>query len=183
VTDLARLQAGQEQRRVASFDAAQLLNRLCADMKPMAEEKQLYLEVAGEEALVVEGDAVKIRRIAQNLLLNALKYTVSGGVRVSWGDTSASDDGRWWLAVEDTGPGFHAGPGAPLVSAMSTAAGAVPEIEDTRPISQTRGEGLGLAIVKRLCELLGASIELDSKAERGTTIRVLMPRHYAAPPG
>jgi hypothetical protein len=37
-------------------------------------------------------------------------------VLVSWGDTVARDDGRWVLTIEDTGPGFHAGPGAPLVA-------------------------------------------------------------------
>ena len=178
VTDLARLQAGQEQRRVASFDAAQMLNRLCEDLRPLADEKRLYLEVTGSESLAVEGDAVKIRRIAQNLLLNALKYTVSGGVTVSWGDTPARDDGRWVLSVADTGPGFHAGPGAPLVAALAATPGEQRVDPDARPIHQAQGEGLGLAIVKRLCELLGASLELESELGRGTTIRVLLPRRY-----
>ncbi len=182
VTDLARLQAGQEQRRVASFDAAQMLRRLCEDMRPMAEEHRLSLTLNGPDTLPVEGDAVKIRRIAQNLLLNAMKYTQSGGVIVSWGDTVARDDGRWVLSVEDTGPGFHAGPGAPLVGALGTVSGA-PSGNDPRPARQPQGEGLGLAIVKRLCELLNASIELDSEIGRGTTIRVLLPMHYAAPSG
>ena len=179
VTDLARLQAGQEQRRVASFDAAQMLNRLCEDLRPLADEKHLYLAVTGGESLAVESDAVKIRRIAQNLLLNALKYTVSGGVTVSWADTPERDDGRWVLSVADTGPGFHAGPGAPLVAALAATPGEQVLDHDARPAHQSQGEGLGLAIVKRLCELLGASIEIDSEVGRGTTIRVLLPRRYA----
>ena len=40
------------------------------------------------------------------------------------------------------------------------------------------GEGIGLSIVKRLCDLLEASIELESKAGEGTTWRVMFPRHY-----
>ena len=43
VTDLARLHAGQEQRRVAPFDAADLLRRLCDDVRPLADDKQLFL--------------------------------------------------------------------------------------------------------------------------------------------
>lgn len=183
VTDLARLQAGQEQRRVAAFDAAQMLHRLCEDVRPMADARQLFLELNGPESLAVEGDAVKIRRIAQNLLLNALKYTLTGGVTVSWGDTPARDDGRWYLCVEDTGPGFHAGPGAPRVGALAATPGEQLPDEDSRPVHQSQGEGLGLAIVKRLCELLGASVELESSIGHGTTIRVLLPRHYAAPQG
>ncbi|HTJ18829.1 MAG TPA: ATP-binding protein [Steroidobacteraceae bacterium] len=40
------------------------------------------------------------------------------------------------------------------------------------------GEGIGLSIVKRLCELLDASIELQSAAGQGSTFRVIFPRHY-----
>ena len=182
VTDLARLQAGHEQRRVASFDAAQMLHRLCEDLRPMAEERRLSLAMNGPEALPVEGDAVKVRRIAQNLLLNALKYTQNGGVVLSWGDTAAPDDRRWWLSIEDTGPGFHAGPGAPLAGALAKAPGAPAGADDdARPVHQPPGEGLGLAIVKRLCELLDASIELESEIDKGTTVRVLLPVRYAMP--
>ncbi|MEP6738790.1 MAG: HAMP domain-containing sensor histidine kinase [Caldimonas sp.] len=199
VTDLARLQAGQEQRRVAGFDAADLLRRLCADVQPLADEKGLSVKADGPQALPVQGDAVKVRRIAQNLLLNALKYTLVGGVTVTWGDTAAKDDGRWFFAVEDTGPGFHAGPGAPLVEALSAATAGARRIDDTaekgaptgdaspepaqddRPVNQAQGEGLGLAIVRRLCELLDATVEVESEAGKGTTIRVLVPLRYSAP--
>ena len=187
MTDLARLHAGQEVRRVAPFDAAEVLSRLCDDLRPMAEARGLYLKTVGTPTLPVEGDAVKVRRIAQNLLLNALKYTESGGVLVRWGDTVARDDGRWVLTVEDTGPGFHAGPGAPLVSALSATPGdplAAPGADDDpRPVHQAHGEGLGLAIVKRLSELLDASIELDTEPGKGTTVRVLVPMRYATPAG
>ena len=165
---------------MASFDAGDLLRRLCDDVRPLADDKGLFLKTTGVPVLPVEGDAIKVRRIAQNLLLNALKYTLSGGVTVSWGDTPERDDGRWWLLVEDTGPGFHAGPGAPMVSALSATSGALPAPDDQRPLHQSQGEGLGLAIVKRLCELLDASLELDTLPERGTRIRVLVPRRYAA---
>ena len=46
----------------------------------------------------VQGDEIKVRRIGQNLLLNAMKYTWRGGIRVDWGGSAASDDGRWWFA-------------------------------------------------------------------------------------
>ena len=72
---------------------------------------------------------------------------------------------------------------APLVVALGTVSGEPLVDEDARPAHQPQGEGLGLAIVKRLCELLNASIELDSEIGKGTTIRILMPMHYVAPPG
>ena len=51
---------------------------------------------------------------------------------------------------------------------------------DPRPVHQVRGEGIGLSIVKRLCELLDASMEVESTPGEGTTFRVVLPRHYDA---
>ena len=49
---------------------------------------------------------------------------------------------------------------------------------DARPVQQERGEGIGLSIVKRLCELLDASIEMDSTPGEGTSLRIVFPRSY-----
>jgi signal transduction histidine kinase len=201
VMNLARLQAGQEHLEIKQFDAARLLRELCEEMHPQAEERGLYLEADGPTVLMVEGDSVKVRRIAQNLLINALKYTRAGGVKVDWGDSKENDSERWMFSVRDTGPGFHAGPGAPLLSAMKAAtiashdidrkAGVDPESSDptaseadtdTRAVSQQRGEGVGLSIVKRLSDLLNATIELESSAEIGTVFRVILPRRYQPEP-
>ena len=144
--------------------------------------------------------SVKTQRIAQNLLLNALKYTRRGGVTVSWGDSRQNDAHRWMLCVTDTGPGLHAGPGAPIAGALEEATEDARQVEetartglkeaadkttppstaavDTSPVHQQRGEGIGLSIVKRLCELLDASIEMDSTLGEGTALRVVFPRSY-----
>jgi hypothetical protein len=106
VTALARLQAGQEERRVAPFDAADLLRRLCDDVRPLADAKKLSLAIDGPATLQVEGDAVKVRRIAQNLLLNALKYTRSGRVVLSWGEAAPGDARRWRHECRGQRPGL-----------------------------------------------------------------------------
>ena len=192
VTVLARLQAGQEERRVAPFDAAEVLRRLCDAVRPLADAKKLSLQATGPDALNVEGDAIKVRRIAQNLLLNALKYTRAGSVVLAWGEAAPGDSRRWSLSVQDSGPGFHSGPGAPIVNSLNSASAgapvdpapdatvAAPSDDDARPIHQSQGEGLGLAIVKRLCDLLDAVVEFETVAEQGTTVRVLLPRRYGA---
>ncbi|MEO9068872.1 MAG: HAMP domain-containing sensor histidine kinase [Caldimonas sp.] len=185
VTGLARLQAGSERRVIAEFDGADMLRRLCDDVRPLADDKGLQLRASGLDTLVVDGDSIKVRRIVQNLLFNALKYTRSGGVTVTWGEAPAADDGRWMVSVVDTGPGLHGGPGAPLASAIvqATAQSESGDVDaqvadDPRPVRQVQGEGLGLAIVKRLCELLNATIELESVPAQGTTFRLYFPRRY-----
>jgi signal transduction histidine kinase len=200
VMDLARLQAGQEQREVKPFDAAVILRELCERMQPVADEHGLFLKTDGPDTLPVEGDAVKTQRIAQNLLLNALKYTPQGGVTVSWGDSRQNDAHRWMLCVTDTGPGLHPGAGAPMAGALEAATEEARQVEATartgikgaahdptppdaaaaggRRGQQERGEGVGLSIVKRLCDLLDASIEMDSTPGEGTSLRVVFPRRY-----
>jgi len=193
VTDLARLQAGHEVRRVEPFDAAVSLRGLCDELRPLAAARRLALRSEGPDTLVVEGDPIKTRRIAQNLLINAIKYTHRGGVVLSWGEAVDRPDDRWTFAVLDTGPGFHSGPGAPLIDAIgeATDAGreesaapddAAPEPQseaDDRPVVQESGEGIGLAIVKRLCEVLDATVEVDSVVDEGTVFRIVLPRRYA----
>lgn len=193
--ELARLQAGQETRKIASFDAAALLSELCAAHQPIALERHLFLGVQGPKQLTAMGDAEKTRRLAKNLVGNALKYTPCGGVDVTWGVGKES----WWLMVKDTGPGMMTGPGTPLVSGLQEATASAKEADEddkalsspgeasqvlpapwdaesaVAPSPHQPGEGIGLSIVKRLCELLDASIEIASSGETGTTIRVVFP--------
>ena len=206
VTSLARLQGGLERRNLAAVDVAELLRTLCEDLQPLAQERGLSLKFTGVADLAVEGDVVKTRRIAQNLVINAIKYTRQGGITVSCGDGASGDLDRWFMEVKDTGPGFHAGPGSQLAGAIEEAtdqgkqvaadhaAGVVshahvdltdayPSPGDPRPVQQKAGEGIGLSIVKRLCDLLDATAELQSKIDVGTTVRILLPRRYDERPG
>jgi signal transduction histidine kinase len=198
VTSLARLQAGREQRRIQPLDVTPILQQLCDGIGEAAQQRNLFLRAEGPAGFSVDGDPVKIVRIAQNLILNAVKYTREGGVVVRWGDSDAGDTKRWMLLVEDTGPGFHTGSGKPMAQALEDATQTdpnacpnavlptgtpVPEIPRTlsRVVTPTHepGEGIGLSIVKRLCELLDATIEMESTPGVGTRFRILFPRTYA----
>jgi signal transduction histidine kinase len=205
LTSLARLEAGHEQRKVAPFDAAAMLRDLCENMQVLATERGLALEAEGPPTLTVEGDEVKTRRIAQNLVQNAIKFTERGSVRVIWAEGSSEDSAeRWTLCVQDTGPGLRAERVAPLARALkqatkeaqaveesavesggeaSTESEPAPTLASQSPLGRVHaaaGEGIGLSIVKRLCELLDASLELESSAGTGSTFRVIFPRHYGS---
>lgn len=186
--DLGRLEAGREQLRVAPFDAGRLLSDIGREFQPLAQARGLHLDCAGPEPFNTDGDALKVRRVALNLLTNALRYTRRGGVRLTW---DGHDAERWRLEIADTGPGLPTAGEAPLAHELGMDAqvakndgcggeGGV-EIEptpETTRLDGGRGEGIGLATVKRLCELLEADFELHSAAGRGTVARVLLPRRY-----
>lgn len=204
LTSLARLEAGQEQRIVEMFDAADMIRDMCENLQSHAKERGLFLITQGPETLPVEGDIVKVQRIVQNLLLNALAYTERGGVKVIWGEAGPTNTERWEVCVLDTGPGLQNGNVIPLARALKQATVDAQEVEDkaddasdgsghTEPAStlasqsQSKtarhfsGEGIGLSIVKRLCEILDASLDLETAAGEGTTFRVKIPRHYTNP--
>jgi signal transduction histidine kinase len=198
--ELARLEAGQEERKIAPFDAGELLVKLCEGHQPFARERKLFLKTEGPVSLAAEGDADKVRRLAKNLLVNALKYTADGGVTVSWGEEKEN----WWLMVKDTGPGMSSHSGQSLKAGLQEATASAKESDEksaaiqgetsqvlaapedttfrTKAAHNQPGEGIGLSIVKRLCELLDASLEIASSAETGTTFRVVFPRRYRAAP-
>lgn len=202
LAELARLEAGQDPLRIQAFDAAGSVRELCELLRPMATERNLFLKYEGPETLPVEGDPLKLQRITQNLLLNALKATTRGGVIVRWASDAGQPARQWTLSICDSGPGFDTGSAGPLRRALKSATEAAhpPRL---RPVREPRdsaspsgvetphcdggtfsgdssGEGIGLSIVKRLCEVLGATLELETAPGHGTTIRVVLPLHYSS---
>ena len=207
--DLTRLEAGQDRVQITTFDASAVLRDLSESLRAEATARNLFLKVEGPASLLVRGDSVKLQRIVQNLVLNALKATDAGGVQLVW--QGAPDNTRWILTVEDTGPGLRGTHATPLTRAMREATDQAHESEATqhtrdapgeRPSQATvqssvatndgrigstgvvpreLGEGIGLSIVKRLCELLGAAIELETEPGRGTRFRLTFPTDMPVP--
>jgi signal transduction histidine kinase len=199
--DQARLEAGHERRQIVQFDVATLLKEYCDSTRALAAEKNLFLVAKGTAPLVVDGDPGKVQRIVQNLVLNAIKVTERGGVKVTWEAREDQRRPQWALCIQDTGPGFKHGSASPLERVLKLATDEAHEVEqrnvspdrvdpqgDSAPTlaSQTgpspgqpsAGEGIGLSIVKRLCEMLDASLELESSEGEGTTFRIIFPRRY-----
>jgi signal transduction histidine kinase len=199
LVDLARLDAGQDQLYLDTFDAATTMRELCESLRPLATERNLFLHTAGPVTLEVEGDRIKTLRVVQNLLLNALRYTPVGGVTVEWEAHGTAERPRWQISIADSGPGITQSTTAPIAQALEEATREAHRADGERqsatheeqeqappphaegsqvPAASGHGEGIGLTIVKRLCELLEATLELESR-DVGTTFRVSLPRTYS----
>lgn len=157
VLDISRLDSQRIEFNRQPVPLDDLFRRLSAEYAPLAEAKGLRLTFM-PTAAVVESDPVFLRRIAQNLVSNAIKYTQRGGVTVG----ARRRGGMCWLCVYDTGIGI------PAVDRNRI----FDEFQRLTHDAATPGMGLGLSIVRRACAKLGHPISLNSEAMRGTVFRV-----------
>jgi signal transduction histidine kinase len=193
--ELTRLEAGQDRLVITQFDVSELLRSLSDALRSEASARSLFFKVDGPDALMVQGDAAKLQRVVQNLVLNAIRATESGGVQLCWQAPRQPDASHWTLLVEDTGPGLQGTHATPLTRALHEATdqrhadpiGEAPATEaKPREATETEktqepGEGIGLSIVKRLCELLGARIDLQTAVGRGTRFQLSFPVRLVPP--
>jgi signal transduction histidine kinase/DNA-binding NarL/FixJ family response regulator len=161
VLDFSKIEAGRMELTPAPFHLPQLLRDIAAAIGGRLEQKQLefVFEPAPDLPDLVLGDPLKLRQVIDNLLGNALKFTVEGSVRFSAVIADrAAEVVRF--SVVDTGVGISARDREKLFQPFQQAA-------DGRPPEP--GTGLGLAISQRLVELMGGRLEVDSTPGRGST--------------
>lgn len=205
LAELARIEAGQDPLNIESFDAVERVREFCEALRPMAAQRNLFLQYEGLDSLPVEGDLLKLQRIVQNLLVNALQATEHGGVIVRCSTEGEKDPQHWMLSVEDTGPGFTLQAAGALRHALKSATDHLHAIRaqvtawsgktrapdpatvhasasDPGSSAMPSGEGIGLSIVKRLCDSLGANLDLETAPGSGTTFRVTFPARYSSLP-
>lgn len=168
--DLFRLEAGQEEVNISSFDTKEVFTDICNSLRPLADSKNLDLQCKGKDTFSVKGDRNKVQRIAENLLVNALEYTEEGHVMLSWELESEED---WMLTISDTGPGLDSKNAASLTTDADSAQNASDSSK-----GESHGEGIGLLIVRRLCKLLNAVINVETAPDEGTTFQIVFPLEY-----
>jgi signal transduction histidine kinase/CheY-like chemotaxis protein len=160
--DISKLDAGIVQPDVSPVDLAGLLELVESEHQPIARLTRNRLRVRAARAVVLT-DAGMLRRILDNLVGNALRYTQEGRVLV--GARRRGDSIR--VDVYDTGPGIPAEALEDIFLEFHQLGN--PE-RDRR-----RGLGLGLAIVKRLAELLGHRVEVRSVVGCGSRFSLTLP--------
>ncbi|NIB38587.1 hybrid sensor histidine kinase/response regulator [Pseudomaricurvus alkylphenolicus] len=159
--DIAKIDAGIVKKYTSNFPLDQVLDSLSKDFAVLAHEREIGFR-SHSCGLTVHTDRKLLRRILQNLLSNALRYTPSG--RVVIGCRRLKDAVR--IEVWDTGVGIPKDDIKDIFTEFK---------RFSRP-GQDEGMGLGLATVHRLCLLLELPIEVESKPGSGSVFRVTVPR-------
>jgi signal transduction histidine kinase len=144
---------------LAPVDLAALARDVVKSLRPIAGDRGVKLDVRGGEAVTL-ADADKLRKVLENLVGNALKFTDAGGAVVV--DVSKGED-ELRVTVEDTGVG------------MTPA-----EVERAfdryyRGAGDAAGAGLGLAITRDLVRLHGGDVLARSEAGRGSAFSAVFP--------
>jgi signal transduction histidine kinase/CheY-like chemotaxis protein len=170
--DLSKIEAGHLEVAAVPFDLPRLCDEVVAPFAPHAYRQGLWLTLRLGESVPqqVVGDPVRLGQVLTNVVGNALKFTVQGGVglEVELEEGEPGDD-RVTLrfTVTDTGVGV-----AP--EDRERVFGIFRQLDS--PITRrTGGSGLGLAISRQLTELMGGRIGLDSVERVGSRFWVTLP--------
>jgi signal transduction histidine kinase len=158
--DLSRLESGSVEARPTEFPLGPLLDQLAAELEADAVAKGIALDVVRTSA-VVRTDPLLLRRILQNLLVNALRHTEHGRVLVGCRRRGKA----LRIEVWDTGPGIPEGKRAEIFREFT-------QLDQKR---RSEGLGLGLAIVDKLARLLECAVELESIVGKGSVFRISVP--------
>ncbi len=170
VLDLARLQAGELDPTFQEIDVVAETRDAVSLLEPLAASKNLVLAVEAEtRALHVSLDPDFLRRILNNLVGNAIKFTERGGVTVEISEASQLVH----LRIRDTGMGIEAGFLPHLFEEFKQ--------QHTAHAHKLNGSGLGLAITRRLVHLMDGTIEVESTPDEGSTFIVRLPARHALP--
>ena len=164
--DISNLDSGKAAVHVGPVPMKLLLSQLQEEFSPMARAKGLELRIIPSSAVVLS-DATYLRRILQNLIVNAIRYTQRG--RVVVGARRKARSVR--IGVWDTGPGIPEDQQEMIFREFQRLDSAA---------SAAEGMGLGLAIVERACALLSHPLELFSKPGQGTSFTINLPLAQSA---
>lgn len=165
VLDMANLQAGRTELDESTIDLSKLLNGIVEKHRPAAADKGISLDARGAaQKLKIRGDYDVIRRAIGNIVSNAIKFTLDGGIYIS---TLHRPTGAVEIAVTDTGVGMTEAEILAIIEPFRQA--------DTSLSRTQEGSGLGVPLAKALLHLHGGELEIQSEPSVGTTMSIVLP--------
>jgi len=160
--EISRLDSGAVQASKQVVDLNEVFSTLRQEFVPVAAAKGLRFRER-RARLYVETDPMLMQRVLRNLLSNAVRYTMQGGVLLA----ARRRNGRASIEVWDTGPGIRRDEFDRIFEEFYRG--------ESSKAESTGGYGLGLSIVRRICTVLGHSLFVTSRPGSGTVFRVEIP--------
>ncbi len=166
--ELSKLDAGRVEPKHEAFCLAELLQDVVQNYQLTAQQRGVRLNLAAgsHTQARVRADIALIERVLQNLIDNALRYTVAGG------DVTLAIESQgafMQISVADTGRGI-AHEHLPHIFERYW------RVTDAEDAGSSASSGLGLAIVKRILDLHGSVVRVHSEFKRGTRFEFLLPQ-------
>lgn len=174
ILELSRLAAGDAKAETAPFNPTELITSAMSPWSSDAQAKGLTLGFVAESELppVLVADAGRVRAMLSDLLSNALRFTVTGGIRVST-RVAEGTPMRLRITVTDTGPGIEPSKQAAIFQ---------PFVQSDSSLTRRHGGvGLGLTVARRTAEFLGGSITLQSEPGKGSSFTIEIPVERGEP--
>lgn len=164
VMDLERIRSGQVKLHYQKQFLKPVLSMIIEQMKILADEKKIKLNLEVDEQIVLEADEDRIRQIVINLVKNAIQFTEQGEVTIK----ATQDDTFVYIYVSDTGTGLSEEQQRDIFERFY-------KVDSSRTVSD--GEmGLGLTLVKQLVQAHNGHITVISEVDKGSLFTVQLPK-------
>lgn len=166
ILDFSKLKAERIELRLDTFDVVELAVTTAEELRSLAEQKALDLQVhLAKSSILVVNDRMRLRQVLVNLLSNAIKFTEIGSVSL---EVCELPEGRLAIIVRDTGIGIDQADQSFIFQEFWQV--------DQTTTRRYNGTGLGLAIANTLVQLMQGTISVESQLGVGSTFRVELPR-------
>ena len=166
--ELSRLEnlLPREESRYDRVELQELVEAAWASLRPLAEQRQISLALAGPSPCPARGDGPRLHRALLNLLDNALRYSPDGSAI----EVGLRSSGNWWLIdVRDHGVGLSDEDRSHMFERFYRG-------DPSRVRSQRAGSGLGLAIVQQIAVTHGGRIQGRNHPQGGTVMELVLPK-------
>ena len=170
VLDLAKIEAGKMDLRLAPLTLRDLCDNSLSLVQPQARQKQIQISLhLNPLPAQIEADELRLKQALVNLLDNAVKFTPAGGqVRLTVeADPTPGPVAMLRFTVADTGPGIAPADYSRMFESFVQL--------DSSLTREHGGTGLGLALVKRIAEMHGGRVSVESQLGRGSQFSLHIP--------
>lgn len=153
--DMSKIDANNTRISNSPFKVSDLADSIKDTIEPAAIQKGLDFHIDIPQ-FIAYGDKAVLQQLVSNLAMNSVQYTETGFIRIQILD----DNGHLTIQVMDSGCGISAADQRHIFKEFYRA-------ENTRSVHE--GLGLGLSIVKRLSKMIGATVDVQSSLNQGST--------------